>query len=123
MIVYKCSRCGTVLYVSVANSWGLLTPYELRKLIHHCPRCGKVIETNVDRTRVVVREKPTDEGFSRWLKSFDSIAREAIVRDGHGLMCRLCNRRVKDVAEHIVAHHLYDVVLRAYGDKDADTHG
>lgn len=44
-IVYRCRRCGTILYVFLrvgeGNYWGVYTPEEISNLYGgHCPRCG-----------------------------------------------------------------------------------
>jgi len=58
-IVYRCSKCGKVLYVFEfvgQDYFGIPSPSELHaKLGGLCPYCGKPLSNKVDPRKITVR--------------------------------------------------------------------
>ncbi len=64
-VVYRCSRCGYILFVFVRvgqNSYGVPTPSELANQYGGvCPMCGKQLNTKPTLRDIKIREQGVKE--------------------------------------------------------------
>ncbi len=89
-VVYRCSRCGYILYVFVRvgqNSYGVPTPSELANQYGGvCPRCGKPLNTKPSYKDIVIEP----DGVKKLLE---------VLKEARKTM-RISFRRVISLIEH-----------------------